>query len=661
MTEHIERNPPPVETVLGGDDWSGFLAAVRSGDWAQSISLAKRMIRAKPADVDLRIDIARQFRSRWEDDGIDQVKTICDEVDAEEEARARAKAEAEAAEAAKAAPKVVRLSAFARERAERHARMAAAQRAEAAEEPDIGSTAQFAGAVTAQVQKFKPLAEPEPEPEPDAGVGAEPAPDEAWDEPEPQAEPEPELVLSAKTPMLTAREFAQRRCRQQGFLATYFYKDDFWKWNGCHYRAIGEAEINAEIYAFLDGAKVVGVGNELTRFQLKPSDAEAVLKCLKAGLVVGLTATQRWLDSGKPAPSLIAFRNRLVDYETGEVSALTPKLWIMDGVNFDFDRHARCPRWEQFLEEVFPNDPESQDCIEEQLGYGMTTDMRFEKGALWIGKKRSGKSTIAFVLKSLVGERSHIGLSFHTWLKSENSGSAMIGKKAGVFADVRLKPSVHYGKVGFDPGGIDHVSAEQLLKIIGRDTVSLGEKYERRPWEGELWIKFYILSNEVPNLQDAGGVLQSRFIKLDFKQTFWGREDPNLRAKLTAELPGIANRCLAAYRRLCARGGFIQPSAGLELERKIEARVNPYAAFMQGWVKDGSASGPTVGEFYSAFETWCMMTDREYLLGKTPRQLLIQRINELDEWAWLKSSKVHDKPRRYAGIKRKPREDAEQN
>jgi hypothetical protein len=56
-----------------------------------------------------------------------------------------------------------------------------------------------------------------------------------------------------------------------------------------------------------------------------------------------------------------------------------------------------------------------------------------------------------------------------------------------------------------------------------------------------------------------------------------------------------------------------------------------------------------------------MMTDREYLLGKTPRQLLIQRINELDEWAWLKSSKVHDKPRRYAGIKRKPREDAEHN
>jgi putative DNA primase/helicase len=281
------------------------------------------------------------------------------------------------------------------------------------------------------------------------------------DEPEPEPKPESEaeaaeLVLSKQTPMLTAREFAARRCRQDGFLATYFYNGDFWKWNGCHYRPISEEEINAEIYAFLDSAKIAGVGSELTRFQLKPSDAEAVLKCLKAGLVAQLTPAQLWLHTRKPAPNVIAFNNFLVDWVSGAVLPLTPKLWITDGVGFGFDPQARCPRWEQFLQEVFPNDGESQMTIEEQLGYGMTTDMRFEKGALWIGKKRSGKSTIAFVLKSLVGERSHIGLSFHTWLKGENSGSAMIGKKAGVFADVRLKPSVHYGKVGFDPGGIDH-------------------------------------------------------------------------------------------------------------------------------------------------------------------------------------------------------------
>lgn len=353
-----------------------------------------------------------------------------------------------------------------------------------------------------------------------------------------------------------------------------------------------------EVYAFLDRAKTAGVPGELTRFQLTPRDVEAVVKCLKAGLAVGPSPTQCWLDTGTVAPTLIAFKNCLVDYETGEVLPLTPRLWITDGLDFDFAPEAECPRWDRFREEVFPGDGESQECLEEELGYGMTNENKFEKGALWIGKKRSGKSTCAWVQKKLVGDRSYIGLSFHTWVKGENSASALIGKKVGVFGDVRLKPEKQYGSVGFDAGGIDHVSAEMLLKTIGRDTVSLGEKYEKKPYEGELWIKYVILSNEVPNLQDAGGVLQSRFIKLDFKETFWGREDVNLRAKLQAELPGIANRCLAAYRRLSARGRFEQPTAGLELERKIAARVNPFAAFMQDcWVQAEGEAGPR--EFYT--------------------------------------------------------------
>jgi len=36
-------------------------------------------------------------------------------------------------------------------------------------------------------------------------------------------------------------------------------------------------------------------------------------------------------------------------------------------------------------------------------------------------------------------------------------------------------------------------------------------------------LKVIITSNEVPNLQDAGRVLTSRFIMLDFQQSFFGR------------------------------------------------------------------------------------------------------------------------------------------
>jgi putative DNA primase/helicase len=93
------------------------------------------------------------------------------------------------------------------------------------------------------------------------------------------------------------------------------------------------------------------------------------------------------------AENLLVFRNWLVCVTTGKTYPLTPRLWIQDAVDFDYDPEARCPRWEKFLEEIFPGDQASQDCIEEQLGYGMTNETRFEKGALWIGVRRSGKST----------------------------------------------------------------------------------------------------------------------------------------------------------------------------------------------------------------------------------------------------------------------------
>jgi phage/plasmid-associated DNA primase len=63
---------------------------------------------------------------------------------------------------------------------------------------------------------------------------------------------------------------------------------------------------------------------------------------------------------------------------------------------------------------------------------------------------------------------------------------------------------------------------------------------------------------------------EQRFIWLDFKQSFADNVDPRIKqVYLPAELPGIANRCLAGYRRLLERGKFIQPKSG---ERLVEFR-----------------------------------------------------------------------------------------
>ena len=85
---------------------------------------------------------------------------------------------------------------------------------------------------------------------------------------------------------------------------------------------------------------------------------------------------------------------------------------------------------------ILPGDQESQDFIEEWLGYCMTEDTRFQKAALKIGKPRSGKGAIDWVLEQLVGKAAFVALSFGDWLRHRNSKEDLIGKRVGCFPDV---------------------------------------------------------------------------------------------------------------------------------------------------------------------------------------------------------------------------------
>jgi putative DNA primase/helicase len=463
-------------------------------------------------------------------------------------------------------------------------------------------------------------------------------------------------ILSRNVPMDAARKFSDKFCWRGDCLATYFYQGDFYQWNVSHYARIDEGAVLGEIYAFLDGAKVRNGNGEDVRYILRARDAEEILKCLKNGLILPSKLTEPyWLDRKEPAPSIIAFRNRLVDYETGEIFEPTPKLWVTHAVDFEFDPNAKAPRFEQFLEEIQAGDQEAQQCLLEQLGYGMTNETKFDKAALWYGVKRSGKSTLALIQQKLVGEKCFAALDIHNITKTENSAQILIGRKVGVFADVRMRPAKWYGG-NYDPGGLDYKVAQLILNVTGRDAVSLGRKYKDH-WEGRLAIKFILISNDVPNLGDTSNVLPSRFIKVHFRKTFANVEDVDLPRHLCAELPGIANLCLAAYRRLVARGKFIQPRSSSELEQRVLARISPLAEFMQdNWVKDDQAEGPTCEAFHNVFVQWCMTTGHAQLARSYPRQKLGRAIADLDEWSWLKSggrTAESGRKRRYPGIRRK--------
>ena len=90
----------------------------------------------------------------------------------------------------------------------------------------------------------------------------------------------------------------------------------------------------------------------------------------------------------------------------------------------------------------------------------------------------------------------------------------------------------------------------------------------------QLPTRLMLVSNELPRLIDASGAMASRVLLLRLTESVYGREDPDLTARLLG-VPGILCWAVHGSRRLRNRGRYIQPASGTELLDELQALTSP--------------------------------------------------------------------------------------
>ncbi len=228
-------------------------------------------------------------------------------------------------------------------------------------------------------------------------------------------------------------------------------------------------------------------------------------------------------------------------------SAPSPCYFNAHALEYDFDPAAPAPReWLRFLDEIWGADAESIAALQEWFGYLLTPDTRYQKILMMVGPKRSGRGTIARILKALAGSNTVVNPTLST-LARPFGLSTLIGKPIAVFPDARLSSRPDNAAI-----------VECLLSISGEDDQTIDRKH-LPAWTGKLSTRFVLISNELPRLRDVSGALAGRLIILRFTRSFYGREDMALFERLRPELPGILRWALSGWERLNRRGRFIQP------------------------------------------------------------------------------------------------------
>ncbi len=403
------------------------------------------------------------------------------------------------------------------------------------------------------------------------------------------------LVRPPGEPLPNARIFLERRYSGERDLLIY-KGGQFYCWDGTCWPLLDEDTLRANLYLEFEHAKY-STEDDLKNFAPNKNKMANLAEALQAVCNWPRSIDPpSWLDERElPSPAdIVACRNGLVHLPDRSLLEHTPHFFQHHALPFDFDPEAPVPeRWMRFLDEIFGDDDESKNALQEMFGYLVSADTRYQKMFFLVGPKRSGKGTIARVLGGLVG-RENIAAPTLSSLSTNFGLQVLIGKPVAIIADARFQAKQ------------SAIVTERLLSISGEDEQTVDRKH-RDAWTGKLPSRILIMSNELPRLADSSGALASRFVLIQLTRSFYGNEDPGLTADLLLELPGILNWALDGLERLHERGRFVQPQSGRQAIEALEELSSPVLAFFRERCTANTGASVAVDELYREWGDWCRL------------------------------------------------------
>ncbi|MBY0262108.1 MAG: hypothetical protein K2Q20_07170 [Phycisphaerales bacterium] len=379
------------------------------------------------------------------------------------------------------------------------------------------------------------------------------------------------------------------------------YAGQFRAWKDNRYRRVEDGTLMKEILPWLHGSVMPKYNSrkrsyELVPFESNPKTAGQVLDTVRAAAhLPESTVWPSWLDGGDgrdPASEILCCRSLNLHLPSMRILPPTPALFTLMSLDVDFDPRAPSPtRWFEFLRELFGDDQESIDLLQDWMGYCLTRDTRQQKMLLIVGPPRSGKGTIARVMRALLGE-GNVAAPTTSSLTGNFGVQPLIDKPLAIISDARF-------------GGKDVMtSIERLLCVTGEDAMTVDRKYLDQV-SLKLPTRFMILTNEPPSLSDASTAIVKRFMVLKLKRSFFGKEDEHLSERLMVELPGILRWAIQGWQRLAERGRFVQPRSGEDLIHSMEELASPISAFIRECCVLGPRLRVPTEDLFNAWQQWC--------------------------------------------------------
>lgn len=355
----------------------------------------------------------------------------------------------------------------------------------------------------------------------------------------------------------------------------YFYEDGFWK------------VLFPLQFMNIISEKLLNNKNQqiLTRFTL--NQRKQVVENFK--IIKHLP-----LDQFNKMP-LINLENYMFDPIDVNVMAHKKEFFSTMRINYKYQDKAKCELWLKTLNEIFEGDKNKESLFQEFVGYCLIPDVKQKKAMLLLGESDSGKSTLLFIIRDLIGDIncSSVPLKF---LAHPQYTPLLINKLVNIDADV-------------DKNAQEYEA--EFKKITTGEKVSCNQKHIPT-FEFVPQCKIIMAANEFPRITDHSSAFYTRLILIPCDRVFKEHEkNRDLTEQLRQELPGILNWAIEGLQRLRKRGMFEQHDFMKEAVKELEDENNPVNKFFEeNIVVDVTGNFYLEkGDLYEKYVKWCIATN----------------------------------------------------
>ena len=333
--------------------------------------------------------------------------------------------------------------------------------------------------------------------------------------------------------------------------------------------------------------------------------------------ILKLMKSEMRIDNDSPVTRfntmpLVSFVNGTlhIDVNSGEIELKAHNKTDFNTVRLPYlyNKHAKCPKWLKFIDEITNGDKSAQAILQEFPGYALLPHCNFQKCLLLKGGGANGKSVYTEIISSILGGVGDDARGYVSYVEPSKFNETF-----------RLMPFMHsFLNISSDTES-DLRGGEGVFKrIVAGELLEDSYKF-KDPVAFRTRTKLIMCCNNFPIVNDTSEGFIRRFLVVELPMhyvqnprphTNERKLDPFLCEALKEELPGIFNWIIEGMKRLIKNKGFSNSRKLQSLVHEFRSVNNPLYSFVEEnmhvfFNEDGSGKKLNKRDIFKAYVAWC--------------------------------------------------------